>query len=152
MLSELVDRIYNVIDIGEKVTAKEKKEKILQIIGGVFIALPFLGPLSGLGDIIEGLDVVLALTGIIANDALAVYSIVQDPTSAPVEILGILLGFDAGGGAVGQISEKSLGAFEYDTLAALRRNMKSGEVKGLGNLFERKMSQLDSIVSKCSRR
>lgn len=98
MLSELVDRIYNVIDIGEKVTAKEKKEKILQIIGGVFIALPFLGPLSGLGDIIEGLDVVLALTGIIANDALAVYSIVQDPTSAPVEILGILLGFDAGGG------------------------------------------------------
>lgn len=152
MLSELVDRIYNVIDIGEKVAAEEKKEKILQIIGGVFIALPFLGPLSGLGDIIEGLDAVLALTGIIANDALAVYSIVQDPASAPVEILNILLGFEAGGGAVGQISEESLGALKYSYLAAMRRNMKSDAVKGLGNLFERKMSQVDSIVSKCSRR
>lgn len=51
-VSELVNHIYNVVDIGEKVAAEEKKEKVLQIIGGVFMALPFLGPLSRLGDII----------------------------------------------------------------------------------------------------
>jgi hypothetical protein len=150
-LSELVDRIYNVVDIGEKVAAEEKKEKILQIIGGVFMALPFLGPLSGLGDIIEGFDALLALTGTVANEAFDIYTIIQNPESAPVAILSMLLGFDASG-AVGQISEKSLGAFEYDSLAAMRRNMKSDEIKGLGNLFEQKMSRVESIASKCSRR
>ncbi|KAJ5912114.1 Glycoside hydrolase family 71 [Penicillium subrubescens] len=143
-LGELVDRIYNVVDIGEKVAAEEKKEKILQIIGGVFMALPFLGPLSGLGDIIEGFDALLALTGTVANEAFDIYTIVQNPESAPVAILSMLLGFDAGG-AVGQISEKSLGAFEYDSLAAMRRNMKSDEIKGIRNLFEQKMSRVELL-------
>jgi hypothetical protein len=150
-LSELVDRIYNVVDIGEKVAAEEKKKKILEIIGGVFMALPFLGPISGLGDVIEGFDAILALTGTVANEGYDIYSMVQNPDSAPVAILGMLLGFDAGA-AVGEISDESLNAFQYDTLAASRRGMKDEEIKGFGNLFEAKLSQVDSMVSKCLRR
>lgn len=150
-LSELVDRIYNVVDIGEKVEAEERKEKILQIIGGVFMALPFLGPLSGLGDVIAGLDAILALTGTIANEAFGIYSIVTNPESAPVAILSMLLGFETGG-LGGGIRETSLGAMKYKNLAALRRDMKSGEVKGLGSVFDQKMSRVESIAGKCSRR
>ncbi|KAJ6083518.1 Glycoside hydrolase family 71 [Penicillium canescens] len=150
-LSELVDRIYNVVDIGEKVAAEEKKRKILEIIGSVFMALPFLGPISGLGDVIEGFDAILALTGTVANEGYDIYSMVQNPDSAPVAVLGMLLGFDAGA-AVGRISDESLNAFEYDTLAASRRGMKGEEIKGFGNLFEAKLNQVDSMVSKCLRR
>lgn len=150
-LSELVDRIYNVVDIGEKVAAEDKKERILKIIGGVFLALPFLGPLSGLGDVIEGFDALLALAGTVANEGYDIYSMVQNPDSAPVAILSMLLGFDAGS-AVGEISDESLGAVKYDSLAASRRGMKSAEIKGFGHVFEDKMNQVDSIVSKCLRR
>ncbi|KAJ6036601.1 Glycoside hydrolase family 71 [Penicillium herquei] len=150
-LSELVDRIYNVVDIGEKVAAEEKKEKILEIIGGIFMVLPFLGPLSELGDFVEGFDSLLTLTGTVANEGYSIYNIVQDPDSAPVMILGMLLGFDTGA-AVGKISDESLGAFEYDTIAASRRDMTSDEIKAFGRVFEAKMDQFDSIVSKCLRR
>ncbi|CAI7565273.1 unnamed protein product [Penicillium viridicatum] len=150
-LSELVDRIYNVVDLGQKLSAIDKKDKILKIIGGVFMALPFLGPLSGLGDIIEGFDAILALAGTAANEGYDVYSMVQNPDSAPVAILGMLLGFD-GGSAVGEINDESLGALKYDSLAASRREMKSAEIQGFGHVFEEKINRVNSIVSKCSRR
>ncbi|OQD62083.1 hypothetical protein PENPOL_c014G01900 [Penicillium polonicum] len=150
-LSELVDRIYNVVDLGQKLSVIDKKDKILKIIGGVFMALPFLGPLSGLGDIIEGFDAILALAGTAANEGYDVYSMVQNPDSAPVAILGMLLGFD-GGSAVGEISDESLGALKYDSLAASRREMKSAEIQGFGHVFEEKINRVNSIVSKCSRR
>ncbi|QQK46581.1 Alpha-1,3-glucanase/mutanase, putative [Penicillium digitatum] len=148
VLSELVDRIYNVVYIGRKIAAEERTERILKIIGGIFMILPFLGPLSGLGDLIEGFDALLALTGTIVDEGSDVYSVIQNPESAPVAILGMLLGFDAGS-EVGEISDESLAAFKYDTLAASRRKMESTEIKAFGKVYEDKMNQLDSIVSKC---
>ncbi|KAK4867979.1 hypothetical protein LT330_007638 [Penicillium expansum] len=150
-LSELVDRIYHVVELGRKLSDIDRKKKILKIIGGVFLALPFLGPLSGLGDVIEGFDAILTLAGNAANEGYDVYTMVQDPESAPVAILGMLLGFDSGS-AVGKISDESLGALKYESLAASRREMKSAEVQGVGDVFKEKMNRVNSIVSKCSRR
>ncbi|KAJ5771867.1 hypothetical protein N7520_002396 [Penicillium odoratum] len=76
---------------------------------------------------------------------------VQDPSRAPVMILSMLLGFDTGA-AFGEISDESLGALEYDSLAASRRGMTIDEIKGFGRVFEAKMNQVDSIVSKSLRR
>ncbi|KXG50197.1 Glycoside hydrolase, family 71 [Penicillium griseofulvum] len=150
-LSEMVDRVYNVVAIGEKVAAEEKKELILRILGGVFMAIPFLGPISGLGNVIKGLDAILALTGTIANEALDIYSIVQNPESAPVMILGMMLGFSSGS-SVGRISDESLGGIQYSAMSNSRRNMKSAEIKAFGHVFEGKTNQLHSIVKKCLRR
>ncbi|KGO77222.1 hypothetical protein PITC_023460 [Penicillium italicum] len=125
-LSELVDHIYNVVNIGEKVAILDKKNRIEKILGGIFLALPFLGPLSGLGDVIEGFDALLSLAGTVANEGYDVY--------------------------IGEISDESLGAIKYDALATSRRNMKSAEIKAFGDVFEAKLNQVDSIVSKCLRR
>ncbi|PYH89995.1 hypothetical protein BO71DRAFT_463829 [Aspergillus ellipticus CBS 707.79] len=147
MLAELVDRIYNVVSIGAKIEADKKKERILSIIGGVFMILPFLGPLSELGDVIDGLDAALALVGTLGYDATEVYSIAQDPTSAPVIILNMLLGFDGGSEA----SEDGLNALEFDSLASDRRGMADADIKGVGDVLSSKTDQLESIVSQCLR-
>lgn len=63
----------------------------------------------------------------------------------------MLLGFDSGS-AVGKISDESLGALKYDSLAAARREMKSAEIQEFGLVFEEKMNRVSSIVSKCLRR
>ncbi|PYI33812.1 alpha-1,3-glucanase/mutanase [Aspergillus indologenus CBS 114.80] len=138
-LAELVDRIYSVVAIGEKIEAEKKKELILQILGGVFLIVPFLGPLSGLGDVIE-----------VANEATDIYTMAQDPESAPVAILSMLLDFNVGA-AAGAATKDGVSAIEFDSMALRRRGMKGSDIKSVGVLFEQKMDQLESIVSKCAR-
>ncbi|PYH85252.1 hypothetical protein BO82DRAFT_398683 [Aspergillus uvarum CBS 121591] len=130
--NSLVDRIYSVVAIGEKIEAEKKKELIPQILGGVFLITR------------------LALAGTVANKATDIYTIVQDPESAPVAILSMLLDFNVGA-AAGAATKNGVSAIEFNSMALRRRGMKDSDIKSVGALFKQKMDQLESIVSKCAR-
>jgi hypothetical protein len=110
----------------------------------VLVVVPFVG---GLGADIAGLaelSSAIALIGELSNTALDIYSIVDDPASAPMVIFGDLLGLGVIGGAVGR------GEQEIEKLGKLRRGMTAGEVSKLGSVFSAQTAKIDKIIGKCS--
>ena len=69
--------------------AKQKIDLILEILGIAFIFIPFIDDFT---PELEALDGVFATIGEAGNVALGIQGIVANPSSAPMEILGLLTG------------------------------------------------------------
>lgn len=154
-IAEMVDRMQSVIKIGEEVAEEKKKAKILEIIGAVCMALPFLGPVAELGEVAEAVVAIVSFTATLGNEALGLYSIIEDPASAPVAILGMILDFNLGAkGAkvAGKQADGSLGSATYRDLAATRRGMAADKATSFGKLFKEKTDLVTKLTQKCARR
>lgn len=83
----------------------------------------------------------IAIAGELGNAALAIYDTVQDPSSAIINIMGMLFGV----GSIVKVARdgKGLGA-----IAKYRRGMKPEEVEALGSIFSDKDGVLQSILGK----
>jgi chitinase len=144
LIQQAIDSMAQVKVIGSAQSDADRKKLILEIITAVLVVVPFVG---GLGADIAGLaelSSAIALIGELSNTALDIYSIVDDPASAPMVIFGDLLGLGVIGGAVGR------GEQEIEKLGKLRRGMTAGEVSKLGSVFSAQTAKIDKIIGKCS--
>ena len=141
MLAQAVDSMAQVKDIGEQEQESEEKNLILLIVSAVLFFVPFVGE-AGLA--LAGFTTmsrVIGMLGELANGALTVYDIVQDPKSAPLAIIGGLLGL---AGPTIPRTPKGLG-----DLAKIRRGMKASD---FGDLFKKNDDVLQKIIGACKRR
>lgn len=87
---------------------------------------------------------IIAIAGELGNGALAIYDTVHDPSSAIINILGMLFG-------VGAIAKASRDGAGVGAIAKFRRGMKPEEVTALGKIFSEKDGVLQSILGKACR-
>jgi chitinase len=92
MLDQAVDSMKQVKEIGEKVEEEEKRDLIIKIISIILMVVPFVGEIGAALAGAAAIGRVIALVAVAGEAALTAYDIVKDPTSAPIAILGLLLG------------------------------------------------------------
>jgi len=101
MLAQAVTHMKDVKDIGGEIEERKKKETILLIVSLILVVVPFV---TEIGAELAGTVMVARfafITGEVANAAMAIVDIIEEPTSAPFAVMGILAGAAAGKGAKG---------------------------------------------------
>ncbi|KAF7915057.1 uncharacterized protein EAE98_011380 [Botrytis deweyae] len=142
MLQNAVDSMNNIKAIGAEVEEEDKKNLILEILGIVLMVVPIIG--EGGGALFGGIANVAriaTLVGDVGNAALTAYDIVEDPSSAPFSIMGLLLG---GLGKTSKNEEEVLGE-----AAAARRGLTDDDLAQFGKAFVKSDSDVQSILKAC---
>jgi glucan 1,3-beta-glucosidase len=131
MISQALEAMANVKEVGEKEKKEKKVALILEILGIIFAFIPFLdelGPSLGLAD---GAFEIVAATG---NVALAIQGIVADPASAPMQILSALtLG-------------KAKTTDDFAALAAAKRAISEEDLSDIGTDFKESEDEMESTL------
>lgn len=102
-LAEAIDSMKDIKDIGQKAKEEAKKALIFKILTIVFMVVPFVG--EALGPLIGGVEAIARISlliGDMGNGALSIADIIEDPTSAPFAVLGLIAGV---GGGTGKLSK-----------------------------------------------
>lgn len=86
----------------------------------------------------------IAITGELGNAALAIYDTVNDPKSAVINILGMLVGV----GAIAKVERSGKGLGD---VAKVRRGMSEADIAGLGSVFKNSDDKLQAIIKVCRR-
>ncbi|KAI8307653.1 Glucan 1,3-beta-glucosidase [Colletotrichum sp. SAR11_59] len=141
LAQQAVESMAQVAAIGEEAAEEEKKELILTILSVVFLVIPFAGEALGpeLDATILTFGRIIDLIGAGGNTALAFYDIAKEPTSAPMEILGLLMA-----GGLGRDSS------EMGKLAKARRDMTEVDLGKIGSIFKKNDDVFQNIIHKCS--
>jgi chitinase len=138
LLEQSIEAIGQVKEISKKqeeIEHERKSNAIVAIIQGVLLIVPFIGEalsvagLSGIAAAITALDIG-------ANAALLTYEIVKDPSSAPTEILAVLL---SAAGLRGRAVK----------LAKLRKNIDADK---MGKVYKKHDVSLQNIMKKCRKK
>lgn len=140
MLLQNVDSMANIKEIGEQQKEKDEREKanfIITIISAVLLILPFAGEIVGSVAGVAWVADAALLADVASSIAIAGYDIVQDPSSAPMELLNILF---SGAGRTGKNLEKAAG---------VRRSIPSEDLAKFGDLFKAKDDLLQGLLKIC---
>lgn len=100
---EAIESMKRIKEIGAEAKKEARKQLIMEILGIIFMVIPFVG--EGLGPLIGSVETIARialLVGEAGNAALTVAEIVEDPESAPFAILGLIAGV---GGGTGRVSK-----------------------------------------------
>ncbi|KAJ0385841.1 hypothetical protein COL922a_005546 [Colletotrichum nupharicola] len=144
MLEQAIRSMDNIKAIGSKIIEENKKKLILEILSIVLIAIPFIGEAGGaLFGGVAMISRIAALVDIAGSTGLTAYDIVQDPTSAPFAILGLLVG----GFGTGARSEKEA----FGEAAKARRGLSASDITKFGDAFVEKDRKVQKIVNGCLR-
>ncbi|KAH7028766.1 uncharacterized protein B0I36DRAFT_349766 [Microdochium trichocladiopsis] len=144
MLAQARQSMEQVKEIGGEIEEREKKEHILLIVTIVLMVFPFV---AEIGLEIAGLATMARLAmiaGEIANGALSVIDIMEDPSSAPMAIMGMLLG--AAGAGKGKTLETNM-----EEAVKTKNLMDAGAVAKMGNTFKIMDDKVREISKSCSR-
>ena len=137
MILQAVDSMASAKAIGLQEKADEQRNLIFEVLGLVFMFIPFLDDLAPALEVFSGVVNIIANVG---NLVLSVAAIVADPLSAPMEILGFLTG------PAGK-DEKA-----FKNLGDARRGMGDQVLTDVGKVFKAKDDEFKNIVkSKCLR-
>lgn len=131
MISQTLQAMTTVKQIGEKEKKEKKITLILEILGIVFAFLPFLEELGPALDIANGAFEIVAAAG---NVGLAIQGIVSGLTSAPMEILSaITLG-------------KTKKTEDFAGLAAAERAISADDLSKIGTDFKKSEDELSMTL------
>jgi hypothetical protein len=136
MLSQAVQSMQQVDIIGGQVEKEEKKQLILTITSAILFFLPFAGELGELAFGVSWAIRAIDIAGFAGNDVLSVVDIIDDPTSAPLAILGMLM------------TPAARDPEQFAPAAVERRAMSADKIAKLGNLFKENDDAFQSIVKK----
>ncbi len=144
-LSESVDSMKTIKDIGAKANADKKRKLILSIVNYILMALPFVG--EALGPVVgsaTALARIATLVTEVGTAATTIADIIADKDSAPFAILGLILG--SGLGAEGRMSRQE-GLAEA---TAARKGLKAGDFDKYTDTFKEKDALIQKISQKSS--
>jgi len=132
MITQAVNSMPEVKDIGADATKEAKIALALEILGIVFAFIPFVDEVTPeFLPIVEGTFDFLTIGG---NVGLEVQSIISNPTSAPMDILGALIG-------AGVRDEE-----DFASMAATRREISVDDLAKIGTTFEELDSNFQAII------
>lgn len=141
MAVQAVEAMHQVAIVGEEAEKREKEKLILEILTVVFLVIPFVGELLGpeLGATMAVLGRIVQLIGAVGNAGIAFYDIAKEPTTAPMEILGMLVG---GKGGFGRSSE------DMTKMTKLKRGIKDEDLKKIGGKFKKSDDTIKDMMGK----
>lgn len=133
-----VAAMKNVAKTGEKIEKQERDAIIIAFVSAFLLVLP------GLGEALEAVvDVALiartaALISEVGNTALTIYDVAKDPSSAPMAIMGGLIGGVAGREAA-----------TWSKVASIRRAMPNDVLKKMGDDVVTHMDKVAKVCKTC---
>ncbi|KAI9371712.1 hypothetical protein BJX61DRAFT_12353 [Aspergillus egyptiacus] len=148
MLQQAVEGMAQAKKLGEKEEELEEEEErkklanlIVTILSVVFMFVPIVGEgvAAGLG--LANLGRLIAIAGELGNAALATYDTVSDPSSAIINMVGMLFG-------AGSITKASRDAKGLAKVAGWRKGMNAAEVASLGRMFKDGDELVQGILGK----
>lgn len=148
MLLQGIDSMQQAKDLGKKEKkneAEEKKRKrdfILLIVSIALMFVPVVGEEIAMAAGFASLARAIAISGELGNAAVGIYDTVNDPKSAVVNILGMLLGV----GAVARATRDGKGIAD---IAKIRQGMKEAEISAMGRIFKENDDTLQNIAKVC---
>ncbi|RGP69672.1 killer toxin subunits alpha beta [Fusarium sporotrichioides] len=138
MLEDAVTSMAGVKEIGKDWKEAQEKELMFKIIEGVLFLLGFLGPIAGtMGRVGAAIGRLASLIEGAGATGLAIYSIVEDPASAPLAIFGLLLGELGGGVGRGR---------RLEDVNAKRNLMTAKEHEALGVSYNKNSPKVRNIM------
>ncbi|KAM0339000.1 hypothetical protein ACHAPU_011101 [Fusarium lateritium] len=145
MLEDAVTSMAGVKEIGKDWKEAQEKELMFKIIEGVLFLLGFLGPIAGaMGRVGAAIGRLASLIEGAGATGLAIYSIVEDPASAPLAIFGLLLNELGGGAGRGR---------RLEDVNAKRNQMTSKEHEALGVSYNKNSPKMRNIMDySCGRK
>ncbi|PQE29794.1 alpha-1,3-glucanase mutanase protein [Rutstroemia sp. NJR-2017a WRK4] len=144
MISQAIQAMKQVKVLGKKEEDEEKKKIILLVLTAVIGVVPFVGEIGAATAGLGAIATTIAIAGLAANAALDIYTIVEDPDSAPMAALGLLFGI----GGLGAVARDAEGLAK---IAALRRTMSGSEVVSLGATVDEDAALIQRITKSCAR-
>lgn len=138
MVQNAVAAMQQVIDVAKQIEEEERKNLILTFITAVLFLLPIVGDALGALADFAILGRLLTMIGTIGNAAMGVYDVVENPSSAPLAIIGILLG---------GVFSRSSKAFE--DAAKIRRGMTADQIAKLGGEVSAGLTKVGKVVKLC---
>ncbi|KAI2999287.1 unnamed protein product [Aspergillus niger] len=140
LVQQAVTSMAQVKAIGKAEEEAQKKELILTIVTAVLAVVPLVGDASLAAAGLEDVARAVALIGETTNAAFDLYTIVSDPASAPMAILGMMLG----SAALGRDSQS------FAKMGKLRRDMSEDALSDMGEVFTEKNTLINTIVRSCT--
>ncbi|KAH8667088.1 hypothetical protein BX600DRAFT_412924 [Xylariales sp. PMI_506] len=136
MVQAAIENMNEVVKMGQQIEEAEKKQFIATLLMALFFVLPVLGEgLAALG--MGTLGRVFAGLGEVGNAGQGIYDAIQDPSSAPLAIFGLVLG----GLGLRDI-------INVQKAAQIRRGMSPETMGSLGTSIKTKIDQVELVVNK----
>ncbi|PYI01146.1 exo-1,3-beta-D-glucanase [Aspergillus sclerotiicarbonarius CBS 121057] len=131
MIQQSIASMAEVKKIGQKQAKEDKIKLVLEILGIAFAFIPFLDDLTPELEVLDGAFETLATAG---NVALGIQGIIADPTSAPMDLLGMV----AGGG----LKDDD----DFATAAKAARSVSEDDLESIGKDFKAEKDSFDDNV------
>lgn len=138
MIDSSVKSMAEIKKIGDKIEEEKRKQFILFFLTFLLMIIPGVGEVAAAAEL-ANVARIIAMLGEAGNAALSIYEIVENPSSAPLAIFGILLG---AGGLV-------RGPKAFGDAAAARRAMAAGDVAKLGDNVKMGMDKIGKAIKAC---
>jgi chitinase len=145
MLGDATDSIKEIKKIGKQQKEADDKAKIsfiLDIVSIVLMIIPFAGEAAEAIGGVANVARAAMIIGEAGNAAITVADIVEDPTSAPFAILGLLMGANAG-----VVGKGTKGAFTK--ASAVRKAMSTDTLKSFSDTFRKNDDIVQNIIKAC---
>ncbi|GKZ66766.1 hypothetical protein AnigIFM50267_000635 [Aspergillus niger] len=140
LVQQAVTSMAQVKAIAKAEEEAQKKELILTIVTAILAVVPSVGDILEAGSGQGGVARAVALIGETTNAAFDLYTIVSDPASAPMAILGMMLG----SAALGRDSQS------FAKMGKLWRHMSEDALSDMGDVFSEKNILMNTIVRSCA--
>lgn len=137
MLAQAVQSVNDVKDIGGEIEDRKKKETILLIVSLILMVVPFLGEVAFSLAGLSSLARLAFIAGEAANGALTLSEIIESPESAPMAIMGMLVGVAGRGRRTEDVMSDAVQA---------RRLIDAG---GMGRIYKEIDDKVMKVASKC---
>ncbi|EAU33975.1 conserved hypothetical protein [Aspergillus terreus NIH2624] len=141
MLQDATEQMKTIKKIGAEVEAAEKKQLIMGILTIVFMVIPFAGDAAAALGGAAAIARMALVIGEAGNAALSIADMIDDPSSAPFAIVGLLLG-------AGTAGRPTRSAFKQ--AADARRALSADKLMLFSDTFRRKDSIVQNIVKRCA--
>ncbi|KAF4959601.1 hypothetical protein FSARC_10687 [Fusarium sarcochroum] len=140
LVRQAVDHMDEVSNIGEELEEQEKKNMIMLIISVVLAVVPFVGEIGfALAGFVQ-LARITMIAGEAANLAFSIAEVIDDPSSAPMAVLGMLL---TPLGAGRRLEDS------FADATAAKRLMSSSHITKMGPTFKRIDDKVRKVVDQC---
>jgi GH18 family chitinase len=142
LVKQAISNMRDVKKIGETEKEEEQKNLILNILGAIFALVPFIGEAGAVAGGLAQLGRVISIIGEVGNAALSIYDVVDNPSSAPMALFGILMG----GSSFARTEE------EFAKMGRLAKQIDStGAMAKMGTLAAEDGAKIKKVLHMCAK-
>ncbi|KAH8894676.1 glycoside hydrolase, partial [Thozetella sp. PMI_491] len=138
MLEEALANMDLVVDIADEIEEEKRKAIILAFLSAILFFIPMVGEVASALGAAAAIARIAALLGEIGNAALDIYSIVDDPSNAPLAIFLLVTG-----------AVSLLDVAKIAKAAGFRRAVAEEDVGKLGENVATKVQKIDRVKNFC---